>query len=42
MGLDRKNAKGAVRLSLGRSTTGDEVIKAAEKLGEAWKELTGC
>jgi cysteine desulfurase len=41
MGLDITSAKGAVRLSLGRTTTEDEVIKAAEKLVHAWKGLTG-
>ncbi|WP_277455895.1 hypothetical protein [Janibacter sp. DB-40] len=35
MGLDHETALGALRLSLGRGTTRDETVHAAEVLGQA-------
>ncbi|HEX5675138.1 MAG TPA: cysteine desulfurase family protein [Azonexus sp.] len=40
MGLTREAAAGAVRLSLGRFTTGNEIDAAAAALIGAWKSLT--
>jgi len=37
MGLEREQALGAVRLSLGRHTTADEVDRAAEALVRSWQ-----
>lgn len=37
LGLDEHDALGAVRLSLGRATTDDEVDRAARWLAEAWE-----
>lgn len=37
MGLEEEEALGAVRLSLGRTTTEDEIVEAAEALVAAWK-----
>lgn len=39
MGLDSARAAGAVRLSVGRGTTRDEVERAAEALVCAWQQL---
>ncbi|MDI6796636.1 MAG: cysteine desulfurase family protein [Desulfatibacillaceae bacterium] len=39
MGLDITSAKGAVRLSLGRSTSQKEIAAAAAMLAEAWKKI---
>lgn len=39
MGLDSARAAGAVRLSVGRGTTRDEVERAAEALACAWQQL---
>lgn len=39
MGLTQEAAAGAVRLSLGRFTTGAEVDRAADELIRAWKSL---
>lgn len=41
MGLDARRAMGAVRLSVGRSTTADEVERAAAALAQAWRALSG-
>lgn len=40
MGLPRNQALGAVRLSLGKFTTGEEVERAAEALAESWRLLS--
>jgi cysteine desulfurase len=37
MGVSHEDALGAVRLSIGRSTTEEEVQQAAEELGRAWR-----
>ena len=39
MGVDAKRAAGAVRLSVGRMTTSDEVHDAAKSLTVAWQKL---
>lgn len=39
IGLDAAVARGTVRLSLGRSTTADQIDRAAELLGVAWRAL---
>jgi cysteine desulfurase len=39
MGFDSARAAGAVRLSVGRGTTRDEVERAAEALAWAWQQL---
>jgi cysteine desulfurase len=39
MGADAARAAGAVRLSVGRMTTLDEVGRAAEGLAAAWHRL---
>jgi cysteine desulfurase len=39
LGLSRERALGAVRLSLGRSTTGAEIEEAASELARAWRQL---
>lgn len=39
MGFDAARASGAVRLSVGRGTTRDEVERAAEALAWAWQQL---
>ncbi|MFP4477163.1 MAG: cysteine desulfurase family protein [Desulfatibacillaceae bacterium] len=39
MGLERQRAVGAVRLSVGRHTTGEDVRRAAEILARAWAEV---
>jgi cysteine desulfurase len=41
MGLSVSEATGPVRLSLGRGTTVEDVERAAERLGAAWRELKG-
>jgi cysteine desulfurase len=41
MGLDRARALGALRLSLGRWTTVDDVDRATQRLGEAADRLIG-
>jgi cysteine desulfurase len=41
MGLSVSEATGPVRLSLGRGTTVEDVERAAERLGSAWRELKG-
>jgi len=38
MGLERTVALGAVRLSLGRLTTGEQIYRAAQSLIRAWQE----
>ncbi len=40
MGLDRERALGAVRLSLGRFTTPEDVAGAATTLADGWRRLT--
>jgi cysteine desulfurase len=39
MGIPADEALGTVRLSLGRGTTADEIARAAEALGRAWRSL---
>lgn len=39
LGVPRSEALGALRLSLGRSTTADDVATAAASLGGAWRKL---
>jgi cysteine desulfurase len=39
MGLSRERALGAVRLSIGRFTTDDELERAGRELVEAWHRL---
>jgi cysteine desulfurase len=39
LGLSRAQALGAVRLSLGRATTGADVERAAASLALAWREI---
>jgi cysteine desulfurase len=39
LGLPQEKARGAVRLSLGRATTADDVVAAAASLGAAWHDL---
>jgi cysteine desulfurase len=39
MGCDAERARGAVRLSLGRNTTGEQVEMAAAALIAAWRQL---
>lgn len=41
MGIDATTALGAVRLSLGRSTTREQIAQAAQALTRAWRESTG-
>lgn len=41
MGVSPDEALGSVRLTLGRSTTEDEVVCAAEALVEAWRRIVG-
>ncbi|MCU0835828.1 MAG: cysteine desulfurase [Chromatiaceae bacterium] len=41
MGVSAERARGAVRLSLGEPTTGDEIASAAEALAATWTALTG-
>lgn len=41
MGVDATRATGAVRLSVGRMTTADDVSRAANGLIAAWKRLAG-
>ena len=40
LGIDRRAALGAVRLSLGRATTRAEVEAAADELAAAWRRLS--
>jgi cysteine desulfurase len=40
LGIAREDALGAVRLSLGRGTTEDEISAAATSLGTAWRLLS--
>jgi cysteine desulfurase len=40
MGLETSTALGAVRLSLGRGTTRQQVQEAARALVRAWKEIS--
>ncbi len=42
MGIDAARARGAVRLSVGRTTGADEVDCAAAALVQAWGQLTGA
>jgi cysteine desulfurase len=42
MGVEPRAALGAVRLSLGRTTTSEDVAAAAEALARAWKRLTAA
>jgi len=42
MGLDATTALGAVRLSLGRSTTDALIDQAARALAKAWRESAGA
>jgi cysteine desulfurase len=39
LGISRAAALGTVRLSVGRTTTIDDVESAARQLGEAWRNL---
>jgi cysteine desulfurase len=41
MGADASRAAGAVRLSVGRMTTDDDISRAASGLAAAWKRLAG-
>lgn len=41
MSMPYEQARGAVRLSTGRGTTGQEVEQAARALARAWRQLTG-
>jgi len=41
LGIPRQAALGAVRLSLGRATTLDDVLAAAAALGSAWRLVSG-
>jgi cysteine desulfurase len=41
MGCDAGRARGAVRLSVGATTTPEEIDQAARHLIEAWQALTG-
>lgn len=40
MGVDTSVARGALRLSLGRSTTEDDVAQAADALAQGWSQVT--
>ena len=40
MGVPAKDALGSVRLTLGRGTSEDDVVRAAGALGRSWKRLT--
>lgn len=40
MGVPPEDAVGSVRLTLGRGTTEDDVVRASEALGRSWKRLT--
>jgi cysteine desulfurase len=42
MGIDAARAAGAVRLSVGHSTTDDDIGRAAEALIAAWRRLAGA
>ncbi|MBF0326761.1 MAG: cysteine desulfurase [Alphaproteobacteria bacterium] len=42
MGCDRERALGAVRLSIGRTTTSEEVDAAAADLTKAWQHVRVC
>jgi cysteine desulfurase len=42
MGVDAANAMGAVRLSVGRTTTRDQIARAADGLIRAWSRLAGA
>ena len=39
MGISPSEALGSVRLTLGRSTTEDDVLRATESLVRAWRQL---
>jgi cysteine desulfurase len=41
MGVSPEEALGSVRLTLGRSTTEDEVVRAAQALVSAWCRIQG-
>jgi cysteine desulfurase len=41
MGLDATSALGAVRLSIGRSTSAEQISQAAQALTRAWRASTG-
>jgi cysteine desulfurase len=41
LGLPRDAALGAVRLSLGRSTTEADIQRAASELARAWRQVRG-
>jgi cysteine desulfurase len=41
MGMPPEEAIGAVRLTLGRSTTDEEIGRAADALSPAWIALSG-
>jgi cysteine desulfurase len=41
MGVDAATALGAVRLSLGRFTTREQIDKAAQALVSAWRSTRG-
>ena len=41
MGIEPEEAVGSVRLTLGRGTTEDDVVRAAEALVRSWKRLVG-
>jgi cysteine desulfurase len=42
LGLSREQALGAVRLSLGRSTTGADIEQAASALATAWRQVSAA
>jgi cysteine desulfurase len=42
LGLPREVALGAVRLSLGRATTMDDIAGAATSLGSAWRTVSNA
>ncbi|HLT28388.1 MAG TPA: cysteine desulfurase family protein [Zeimonas sp.] len=42
MGVDARRAAGAVRLSVGRTTTDDEIDRAAQALIRAWRRLAAA
>jgi cysteine desulfurase len=41
MGIDAARARGAARLSVGRTTGSDDIDRAAAALAQAWVRLAG-
>jgi cysteine desulfurase len=41
MGIPPAEAVGSVRLTLGRSTTNEDVVRAADALARAWHSMSG-